>query len=214
LIAETPPRYGSIINDYSRQRHVRGSQARRGVGRCIPVAVAFVGLAVTACGQSSAATEHPATTASDLRSYLAAIEPIRLGVNELLNNADPILDGFRDKKLTDAQASAQMGSLEQSFATYTVEVNALQSPDPTLAAINAPYAHTFILEDSYLNALVNGLAEDDFDSLPDTQSDQRAAIIEWRVQLEVLAIRLHVSLPADLQQAGRGEIAPSVSGDS
>jgi hypothetical protein len=173
-----------------------------------------VGLALSACGQSSVATARPATTASELKSYLATIEPIRLGVNALLNNADPIIEGFKNKKLTDAQASAQMGALEQSFATFTVEANALQLADPALAAINAPYAHTFILEDSYLNALVNGLAEDNFDSLPNTQSDQRAAIIEWRVQLEVLAQRLHVSLPEDLQQAGRGEIAPSVSGAS
>lgn len=174
----------------------------------------LAGVAVSACGQSSTATSNPATTASDLKAYLASVEPIRLGVNALLNNADPIIDGFKDKKLSDAQASAQMGMLEQSFATYTVEVNALQPADPTLASINAPYAHTFILEDSYLNALVNGLADDDFDSLPDTQSDQRAAIIEWRVQLEVLAQQLHVSLPEDLQQAGRGEIAPSVQGAS
>jgi hypothetical protein len=96
----------------------------------------------------------------------------------------------------------------------TVQGNALQPADPTLAAINEPYAHTFILEDSYPNALVNGLAEDIFDSLPNAQSDQRAAIIEWRVRLELLAIRLHVTLPSDLQQAGRGEIAPSVSSAS
>ena len=182
--------------------------------RLSATSIGLAALALSACGQSSAATAHPATTASELKSYLAAIEPIRLGVNALLNNADPIIDGFKDKELTDAQASAQMGGLEQSFADFTVEVNALQPTDPTLAAINTPYAHTFILEDSYLNALVNGLAEDDFDSLPDTQSDQRAAIIEWRVQLEILAMRLHVTLPADIQQAGRGEIAPSVSGDS
>ncbi len=188
---------------------------RPGLGRRVSaISIAFAALAISACGQASVPPAHPATTASDLKSYLAAIEPIRLGVNALLNNADPIIDDFKDKKLTDAQASAQMGSLEQSFADFTVEVNALQPTDATLAAINAPYAHTFILEDSYLNALVNGLAEDDFDSLPDTQSDQRAAIIEWRVQLEVLAQQLHVSLPEDLQQAGRGEIAPSVSGDS
>ena len=188
---------------------------RPGVGRRLSAtSIGLAALALSACGQSSAATAHPATTASELKSYLAAIEPIRLGVNALLNNADPIIDGFKDKELTDAQASAQMGGLEQSFADFTVEVNALQPTDPTLAAINTPYAHTFILEDSYLNALVNGLAEDDFDSLPDTQSDQRAAIIEWRVQLEILAMRLHVTLPADIQQAGRGEIAPSVSGDS
>jgi hypothetical protein len=65
-----------------------------------------------------------------------------------------------------------------------------------------------------VNALVNGLTEDDVSNLPDTQSDQRAALIEWRVQLEVLGRRLGVALPADLQQAGRGEIAPSVSGGS
>jgi hypothetical protein len=55
------------------------------------------------------------------------------------------------------------------------------------------------------------LAEDDVSNLPDTQSDQRAAINEWRVQLEVLGRRLGVAPPADLQQAGRGEIALSVS---
>jgi hypothetical protein len=214
LIAERRPRYGSIITDYSRVRQVGERHVHPGSRRCLAAAALFAGVALAACGQASTATAHSATTASDLKAYLASVEPIRLGVNALLNQADPIIDGFKDKKLTDAQASAQMGVLEQSFATYTVQVNALQPSDPTLASINAPYAHTFILEDSYLNALVNGLAEDDFDSLPDTQSDQRAAIIEWRVQLEVLAQRLHVSLPEDLQQAGRGEIAPSVEGDS
>lgn len=166
-------------------------------------------LAMVACGQPAS---HPGTTAADLRAYLAAVEPIRLGVNQLLNNADPILDTYRAKKITGAQASTEMGALEATFATYTVQVNALVPSDPGLATIAAPYAHTFILEDSYLNALVNGLLEGDFDSLPDTQNDQRAAIIEWRVQLEILAQRLHMSLPADLQQAGRGEIAPSISG--
>jgi hypothetical protein len=135
-------------------------------------------------------------------------------VNALLQGADPIIDGFREHTRTDGQSAAKMGALEESFADYTAEMAEVQPSDPALAAINTPYAHTFILEDSYLNALVNGMAEDDVDDLPDTQSDQRAAIIEWRVQLEVLGKRLGVALPADLQQAGRGEIAPSVSGDS
>jgi len=133
-------------------------------------------------------------------------------VNQLLNNADPILEGYRNKKLGGAQASAAMSVLEQTFAAYTVQINALEPADPTLRSINAPYAHTFILEDSYLNALVTGLLGGQLSNLPDTQNDQRIAIIEWRVQLEILAQRLHLSLPADLQQAGRGEIAPSVSG--
>jgi hypothetical protein len=165
-------------------------------------------------GCDPAAVAHPATTSSDLHAYLASVEPIRIGVNALLEGADPIIDGFREHTLTDAQAAAKMGALEATFANYTVDMAAIQPSDPSLAAINAPYAHTFILEDSYLNALVNGMSEDDVDDLPDTQSDQRAAIIEWRVQLEVLAKKLGVRLPADLQQAGRGEIAPSVSGDS
>jgi hypothetical protein len=180
--------------------------------RRLLVAAALVSLATASCGQATVA--HGGATASDLRAYLAAVEPIRLGVNALLQDADPIIDGFRDHALNDAQAATEMGALEETFAAYTLEMAEVQPSDPALAAINGPYAHTFILEDSYLNALVNGIAEDDVDDLPDTQSDQRAAIIEWRVQLEVLSKKLGVALPSDLQQAGRGEIAPSVAGDS
>jgi hypothetical protein len=172
----------------------------------------MVSMGAAACGQSSAV--RTGTSAADLRAYLAAVEPIRLGVNTLLQGADPIIEGFQKHTLTDAQAAASMGSLEQAFANYTVDINALGPSDPALAAINSPYAHTFILEDSYLNALVTGMAQDNVTRLPDTQSDQRAAIIEWRVQLEVLARELGITLPPDLQQAGRGEIAPSVSGGS
>jgi hypothetical protein len=180
--------------------------------RRLLITAVLASLATAACGPIAIA--HPGATAADLRTYLASVEPIRLGVNALLEGADPIIDGFREHTLTDAQAAAKMGALEATLADYTVDMAAIQPPDPSLAAINAPYAHTFILEDSYLNALVNGMSEDDVDDLPDTQSDQRAAIIEWRVQLEVLGRKLGVALPADLQQAGRGEIAPSVSGDS
>ena len=169
-------------------------------------------LIVASCGQQSRATVRQGTTGAELRAYLAAVEPIRLAVNQLLNDADPVLTGYRDKTLTGAQASTRMGALEQTFAMYTLEINALTPADPALRSINAPYAHTFILEDSYLNALVNGLAGGELSNLPNTQNDQRAAIIEWRVQLEILGQRLHVALPADLQQAGRGEIAPQVSG--
>jgi hypothetical protein len=41
---------------------------------------------------------------------------------------------------------------------------------------------------------------------------QRAAIIRWRIDLTVLARAADAPLPADLQQAGRGEIAPSPNG--
>ena len=170
-------------------------------------AAAVAALVVTACGPS-------AVSVSSLQSYLAAIEPIRLGVNQLLENADPVIAGYRDHHLSEAQAATAMGRLEQSFATYMVDINGLRPADPSLADINAPYAHTYILEDAYLNALVSGLSNGDLSGLPDTQSEQRDAIIEWRVQLEVLCGQLSFVLPSDIQQAGRGEIAPSVSGSS
>lgn len=152
--------------------------------------------------------------AGDLRAYLASVEPLRLGVNHLLDGADPILDGWREHRMTGGQAAAAMGALEKRFAAYAVDVGALSPPDSTLAGINAPYAHTYVLEDAYLSALVAALPGGDFSTLPNTQSEQRAAIIEWRIRLEMLARSTGVTLPADLQQAGRGEIAPSVTGTS
>jgi hypothetical protein len=163
---------------------------------------------------SSSGVSSAGVSSSSLRAYLGAVEPIRLGVNALLQGADPIIDGYHDHHLTGVQAAAAMGTLEESFATYMVEINALQPSDATLAGINAPYAHTYILEDAYLNAVVADFPDGDFSDLPDTQSAQRDAIIEWRVQLEVLAQHLSVTLPPDLQQAGRGEIAPGVTGSS
>ncbi len=145
---------------------------------------------------------------------MAAVEPIRLGVNHLLENADPVIAGYRDHHLSGEEAATAMGGLEQRLATYMVDINGLQPSDARLAGINAPYAHTYILEDAYLNALAAGLSNGDLSGLPDTQSEQRDAIIAWRVQLEVLAQQLSLVLPGDLQQAGRGEIAPSVSGSS
>ncbi len=38
------------------------------------------------------------------------------------------------------------------------------------------------------------------------------AVIEWRVQLQLAADQAGYLLPADIQQAGRGEIAPSPVG--
>jgi len=168
---------------------------------------AVVGFA--ACGGGG-----PAVSAGALRSYVAEVQPVRLGVNRLLEGADPILDAYRDHQMTGQQASDAMGRLEQRFAADTVRITALTPSNPALARLNAPYAHTYILEDSYLNALVAALPDGDFSALPNTQSDQRAAIILWRVRLEVLADQTHVHLPGNLQQAGRGEIAPDPGGGS
>ena len=80
---------------------------------------------------------------------------------------------------------------------------------PALRSLHAEYAQTYVLEDAYLSALASGLAHHELGNLPDTQSAQRAAIIGWRTGLTVLARQARFGLPPDLQQAGRGEIAPS-----
>jgi len=181
--------------------------------------VALLALAVSGCGGSS----HAARAASErqradsvervaLRGYLRAVEPIRLAVNRLLEGADPILSAYSHARLSPRSASQRMGTLERHFAAYTVDIAAVEPGTPALRSLQALYAHTYILEDSYLSALTTGLGERNLDGLPNTQSEQRAAIIQWRTGLEVLARRLDVALPGDLQAAGRGEIAPSPHG--
>jgi len=105
-----------------------------------------------------------------------------------------------------------MNDLEERFAGYVVSMLEIVPANRTLARLNRPYARTYYLEDSYLSTLASDLDVGAFDNLPDTQDRQRLAIIEWRTQLEIVAARDHVRLPADIQQAGRGEIAPSLSG--
>jgi hypothetical protein len=168
---------------------------------------------ISGCGGGSGSSNSAlARERAALTSYLAAIEPLRLAVNRLLEGADPILSGAHSGALSPQLAARRMGALERRFAAYAVDVNAIAPTAARLRGLQAIYAHTYILEDSYLSALVVGLGERDFDDLPDTQAEQRAAIIQWRVGLEVLARHLGTALPADLQAAGRGEIAPSPDG--
>jgi hypothetical protein len=87
-----------------------------------------------------------------------------------------------------------------------------QSANRPAACSQRPYANTYVFEDAYLSALVAGLADGELTNLPNTQAAQRAAIIRWRIGLTVLARAVDAPLPADLQQAGRGEIAPSPNG--
>jgi hypothetical protein len=189
---------------------VSGPRASITVSAC---ALGLLAAALAGCGgQTRAAHTGAAAERTALRAYLGAVEPLRLSVNRLLAGADPILSGAHTGRLSAAQAAREMGSLERRFAADTLEIASIRAATPRLRSLQAIYAHTYILEDSYLSALTVGLGERDFDALPDTQSAQRAAIIQWRVGLEVLARRLGVALPADLQIAGRGEIAPSPDG--
>lgn len=143
---------------------------------------------------------------------MAEVEPIRLRVNKLLDGADPILEEFHDRRISPSEAAQRMGRLEQRFAGSAVDIAAVDSPSPQLRALNAGYANTYVSEDAYLSALVADIADGQLTDLPNTQAAQRAAIIRWRIGLTVLARAAGVPLPADLQQAGRGEIAPSPNG--
>jgi hypothetical protein len=181
----------------------------------------IVGLAsvLAGCGNAASASSSAngsggagMPSAAEIRAYVARVEPVRLGVNQLLLGADPILDGFRAHTITPQAAGDQMSALEQRFASYVVAAEAIDPANPVLWKLNAPYANTYYLQDNYLSVLAAALPNSSFDDLPDTQNAQRLAIIEWRTQLQVVAHAAKVTLPADLQEAGRGEIAPSPTG--
>jgi hypothetical protein len=157
-------------------------------------------------------TQSQRAQRSAIERYLGEVEPIRLAVNALLNRADPILDAFHERRITSGEAAQRIGQLEQRFATYAVDIAAVDPPTAQLRALNAGYANTYVFEDAYLSALASGLTDGELADLPNTQAAQRAAIIRWRIGLTVLARAADAPLPADLQQAGRGEIAPSPDG--
>ncbi|HEX5309459.1 MAG TPA: hypothetical protein VFW38_10320 [Solirubrobacteraceae bacterium] len=147
-----------------------------------------------------------------IERYLHEVEPIRLAVNKLLDGADPILHAFATGRIQRGKAARRMDGLDRRFASYTFDIAAVDPPSAQLHALNAPYAETYVLENAYLSALAAGFADGDLNDLPNTQNTQRAAIVRWRTRLTVLAGYAKAPLPADLQRAGRGEIAPSPNG--
>jgi hypothetical protein len=155
---------------------------------------------------------EPRPARGSLSSYLAEVEPIRLRVNQLLDGADPILDGYREHRLSPTAAWRRMNALEERFAADAVRIADVRHVPAALRAAQRRYAHTFVLEDAYLSALAAAIPDREFDDLPDTQERQRRAIIAWRIDVESLAARQGLKLPADLKAAGRGEIAPSPDG--
>ncbi len=175
------------------------------------VAVTVAGLAsgLNACGSDTSTADRRQA----LESYVAKVQPIRLGINNLLDEADPILEGYRDGDLTGKEAARRFDRIERGAARYAVEIAAVQNVPEEMRAAQDAYAHTFVLQDTYLSALAAALPTREFDELPDFQNQQRAAIIAWRTRLEVLADRWGATLPSNLQVAGRGEISPSPTGD-
>jgi hypothetical protein len=155
---------------------------------------------------------EPRPARGSLSSYLAEVEPIRLRVNRLLDGADPILDAYREHRLSPTAAWRRMNALEERFAADAVRIADVRHVPTRLRTAQRAYAHTFVFEDAYLSALAAAIPDREFDSLPDTQERQRRTIIAWRIDVESLAARQGLRLPADLKAAGRGEIAPSPDG--
>ena len=166
-------------------------------------------VAVAGCGADTTTADRRQA----LEAYVAKVQPIRLGINELLDKADPILEGYDHGDLSAAQAERRMGRLERGVARYAVQIAAIEDVPEEMQAAHDAYAHTFILQDTYLSTLVASLRSRDFGELPHFQDQQRAAIIAWRTRLQVLADRWGATLPANLQVAGRGEISPAPTGD-
>ena len=173
------------------------------------IVVAALSLIAIGCGSDTTTADRRQA----LEEYVAKVQPIRLGINELLDQADPILEGYRDGDLNAAQAERRMGRIEHGAAAYAVRIAAVEPVPDEMRAAQDAYAHTFVLQDTYLSALVAALKDRAFDELPHFQNEQRAAIIAWRTRLEVLADRWGAKLPANLQIAGRGEISPAPTGD-
>jgi hypothetical protein len=183
-------------------------------GRARRVALAAIlsaslALAAPGCGSDTSTEDRRQA----LEDYVAAVQPIRLGINDLLDQADPILEGYREGELNAAQAERRMGRLERGVAAYAVKIAEVKPAPEEMRAAQDAYAHTFVLQDTYLSALVASLESREFDELPHFQNEQRAAIIAWRTRLQVLADRWGAELPPDLQIAGRGEISPAPEGD-
>jgi hypothetical protein len=192
-------------------RLVPDHHARRYVSLAVIGGLCLALVVGCASGGPSSTTGATLTRAA-LERYVTQIEPIRLGVNRLLNGADPILEALRRHRISNRVAAVRLATLERRFAGFTVDVAAIQPANGRLRSLHAGYAQTYILEDAYLSALVSGVDERNLENLPRTQSAQRAAIIRWRTALTVLAREYGAPLPSDLQQAGRGEIAPSIGG--
>jgi hypothetical protein len=170
-------------------------------------------IALTGCGASSSSDSSQSRERRDLQAYVKGIEPLRLGVNELLDGADPILSGYREHRLTAAQAQARLNGLERSFASYMRKVAAVQPVPPDMVAAQRAYAHTYAQEDAYLLALVAALPSHDWSALPQTEDQQRTTLVAWRAKLALEASRLGVAIPSDMQRVGRDEIVPSPLGD-
>jgi hypothetical protein len=148
-----------------------------------------------------------------LQAYLQAIEPLRLGVNKLLDGADPILGAYHEHRLSAPAAQRGLDRLEQRFVGYASRVAEVQPVPPDLWSAQRAYAHTYLLEDRYLRALIDAVPGRRWDRLPHFERRQRRVLVAWRDAVALEAARVGLRLPDDVQIAGLGELVPSPAGD-
>jgi hypothetical protein len=206
VVAATPTKDPSPLKRHARRRSVAAAS--------VAAATALLLAGCGGGGSSSNGDRSHATEQQALRAYVSTIEPLRLRVDKLLDGADPILAGYHDHALTLAQAQRGMRRIEQRFAGYRAEVAAVKPVPPDLVAAHRAYAHTYAQEDAYLRALIAAMPRRDWSTLPHTVDAQRRALVAWRAALALEAARVGVPIPADIDIAGRDEIAPSPDGNS
>src|SRR5262245_13325994 len=102
---------------------------RTGTIALLIAAAALAGLAA-GCG----ADESTAERRQALEDYVAEVEPIRLGINELLDKGDPIMGAYADGRFDAAEAKRRMGRLEAKEADYAVQIAEVDPPDDVRAA--------------------------------------------------------------------------------
>src|SRR5437899_1151582 len=112
------------------------------------VEVALIAL-IAGCGADTTTADRRQA----LEDYVAKVQPIRLGINDLLDRADPVLEGYRAGDLSAAQAERRMGRIERGAARYAVQIAAVEPVPDEMRAAQDAYAHTFVLQDTYLSAL-------------------------------------------------------------
>src|SRR5438270_7120528 len=140
--------------------------------RSLPL-IALCAVVLFGCAAPARSGFHPAARQrTAIETYLRQVEPIRLAVNRLLDQADPILAAYRDHNASPAEAGRRMDRLERRFAAYAVEVAGTEPATAELRVLHDQYAHTYVQEDAYLSALAAGLTERKLDRLPDTQAAQ------------------------------------------
>ena len=66
-------------------------------------AAAISALVIFLCCTGCGGDTTDADRRQALEDYVARVQPIRLGINELLDRADPILEGYADGDLTAAE---------------------------------------------------------------------------------------------------------------